>query len=94
MAMQSEKTVKAITLRGIPPRTARRIKEKAEADGISLNKAVLRLLEEGVDSGARAARKGPKNNLARFAGRWSKEEADEFDRYLAEERRIDPAAWD
>ncbi len=92
--MQSSNTAKAITLRGIPPKTARRIKKKAEAEGISLNKAVLRLLEEGAQLPTRKERQGPKNNIARLAGRWSKEEADAFDRYLAEERRIDPAAWD
>lgn len=33
-------------------------------------------------------------DLDHLAGTWSKEEADEFDEALAEQRRIDPELWD
>ena len=84
--------LQAITLRNIPLTTARRIVEKATTDEISLNKAVLRLLAE---SSARSARtKSKHTDFAQFAGGWDAEEADAFDRYLAEMRRIDPAGWE
>jgi len=83
--------LQAITLRNIPPDTARRIAEKATADGISLNKAVIRLLEES--STQSTPPKPERTDFSKLAGGWDAEEADAFDRYLAEMRRIDPADW-
>ena len=40
--------MKAITLRNIPPELARQIRRKATEKGTSLNKIVLRLLEESL----------------------------------------------
>ncbi len=82
---------KAITLRNIPPKAARRIEQMAKAEGISLNKAVLRLLQN-VEGGS--IRKRQQSNLAQLSGTWSKEEADAFDRFLAEERSIEPYTED
>ena len=84
---------RAITLRNIPAATERRIVRKAEAEGISLNKAVIRLLGESPLPGKTTARQGPGNDLAKYAGNWSGDEADEFDRHLQQERRIEPMDW-
>ncbi len=84
--------LQAITLRNIPPSTARRIAAKASKEGISLNKAVLRLLEPASE--AESSEQKPRTDFSKLAGGWSKEEADEFDRYLAEIRRIDPSDWE
>ena len=82
----------AITLRNIPPDTARRIAEKATADGISLNKAVLRLLDESA--GSSHSVKKERTDFSKFGGTWDAEEADAFDRYLAESRQIDQSDWE
>ena len=84
--------LQAITLRNIPSTTARRIVEKATTDGISLNKAVLRLLEDSSVHSQPTKRK--RTDFSKFGGTWDEEEADAFDRYLAEERRIDPSDWE
>ena len=34
------------------------------------------------------------NDFDEFCGIWSEEQADEFNRNLAEQRRIDPEMWD
>ncbi len=82
----------AITVRNLPPEVARAVKEKARKEKLSLNKAVLRLLEEatGVD---KESKKVVHDDLDRFFGTWTKEEADAFDEAAREHRRIDPEMW-
>lgn len=80
--------MKAITLRNIPPRVAQAIRKKAASEKTSLNKAVIGLLE--VSTGHKHEKK---RDLSRWAGSWTKEEADAFDRNLAEQRKIDWEMW-
>jgi plasmid stability protein len=70
--------MKAITLRNIPPAVEKAIRARARQKKISLNQAVIELLQE------------PVGDLDRFIGSWTSEEAREFDEALAEIRRIDP----
>jgi len=83
--------VKAITLRKIPDDVARLIQREAEESGLSLNKTVVRLLRERVELeiGGRTVF----HDLDHLAGSWSPEEAADFDKALAETRRIDPELW-
>ena len=79
----------AITIRNLPPEIDSAIRLRAEKDGVSLNQAVIRLLSETI--------RPPKNqtyhDLDHLAGIWTKEEADEFDAILAEQRQIEPTSW-
>jgi len=79
----------AITLRNLPAEIDAAIRQRAQQDGVSLNQAVIRLLGETIHP--------PKNktyhDLDHLAGIWSKEEADEFDAILAEQRQIEPSSW-
>lgn len=87
--------MKAITLRNIPSDVSRHIEEKSEELGLSLNKTVLRLLQELLrpeDSGPLGTREH--HDLDDLAGVWSEEEAEEFERSLREQRRIEPELWD
>ncbi|MCX6598381.1 MAG: hypothetical protein NTV70_18670 [Acidobacteria bacterium] len=84
--------MKPITLRNLPPALAEVIEQKALTDGASLNKTVIKLLEAGAGLDKPAG--PPYHDLDWFIGSWSKEEADEFDRYLAESRVIDPSDWE
>jgi len=81
--------MKPITLRNLPPRVAQAIRKKAAAEKTSLNKAVIGLLEVSTGHG----KPEKKRDLSWLAGSWSKEEADAFDRALAEQRHIDPEMW-
>jgi plasmid stability protein len=82
--------VKAITLRNLPPELADKVEEEARRTGASLNATVIALLRRALmpETGTSCE---PKrfHDLDFLAGTWTKEEADEFDRYLEESRRID-----
>ena len=82
----------AITVRNLPPEVAKAVQEKARKEKLSLNKAVVRLLEEatGVEKGKK---KVVYHDLDRFFGTWTKEEADAFDEAMREHRQIDPEMW-
>lgn len=75
-------------LRNIPPEIEGVIVETSRREGISLNKATLRLLEK-------SSRK-PKINtdFEEFSGSWDLEQADAFDAALAEMRRIELVDWE
>jgi hypothetical protein len=82
----------AITVRNLPPAVARAVREKARKEKLSLNKAIVRLLEEAT--GATERRKRVlHHDLDRFFGTWTPEEADAFDQALREQRQIDPEMW-
>ena len=82
----------AVTVRNLPPGVAKAVKEKARKEKLSLNKAIVRLLEEatGVEKGKK---KVVHHDLDRFFGTWTKEEADAFDEAMRQHRQIDPEMW-
>ncbi len=82
---------KAITLRNLPPEVARLVREKARAEGISLNQAVIRVLEAQL--GGRARTEAVHHDLDALAGAWSAAEAAAFEQALAEGRRVDEELW-
>lgn len=85
--------MKAITLRGLPPELAAYIEAEAERTHASLNATVIRLLREAMQPERKSSGPETFRDLDHLAGTWTKEEADEFDRALAEIRRIDPEIW-
>ena len=84
--------MKAITLRNSPPDLQRELEKAAAASGGSIAGAVMRLLRTatGLSGSRRPVRY---DDLDQLAGTWSAEEADQFDRVLAEQRAIDPELW-
>ena len=84
--------MKAITLRNLPPELARKIRQTAQDQRTSANKAVIRLLEETTGAG-RAKGKAVHHDLDGLAGTWSATEAKAFDRALAHQRAIDEDMW-
>ena len=83
----------AITLRNLPRELDRVIRRRAKETGASLNKTVIRVLEESLLGKGGKPHRRKYRDLAAFAGSWTREEADEFDRHLAEQRQIDPELW-
>jgi plasmid stability protein len=79
----------AITLRNLPAPVARAVREHAARYHISLNKAVIQLLEGALGGAPRPRR----DDLARLAGSWSAQTARHAERKLAELRTIDEADW-
>ncbi len=86
--------MKPITLRNLPDEVARAIRKKAETDGTSLNKAVIGLLEERVLGAPKKNNRALHHDFDKFAGTWTAEEAERFDKILAELRQIDPEVWE
>jgi len=84
--------MKAITLRNIPPDVARTIRKRAAEEKTSLNKVVISLLQENI-SGPGKVGKVKHTDLDRFFGTWTREDYEEFEKALAEQRQIDPEMW-
>jgi plasmid stability protein len=84
---------KAITVRNLPPEVERALRRRAANDGVSLNRAVVNYLEEATGGRSAKKRSSVSHDLDKYAGRWSKKEADRFDAALREQRRIDPKDW-
>lgn len=82
----------AITVRNLPPKVAKAIREKARKERLSINKTVVKLLEEATGL-SRDGKRPLYHDLDRFAGTWSKEEYDEFMESLKEQRKIEPDMW-
>ena len=85
--------MKAITLRNVPAGVAHAVLEKAKEMHGSLNRAVVRLLEERLGSDKDTKKAKIYHDLDNLAGGWSKKEADEFDKELHLQRKIDPELW-
>jgi hypothetical protein len=85
--------MKQITLRGLSPKLGKIIKEEAEKRHLSLNKSILALLEGKVAGKEPAPKETVYHDLDTLCGVWSKREANEFERYLAKQRRIDKEMW-
>ena len=85
-------TTSAITLR-IPPALRRKFEERAKAEGTSLNRAVIGLLEEKVSTRFEG-KPTLHHDLDHLAGRWSVEEAREFDKRVIGQRKIDKELWE
>lgn len=84
--------MKPITVRNVPPHVAKAVKERAKRDRTSLNGAVIRLLEERLGE-PEPSTSAIHHDLDFLFDTWTKEEADEFDRDLGEQRRVEPKLW-
>jgi len=82
--------VNAITVRNLPPAVAKAVREKAKKEGLSLNKAVVKLLEEATGA---TPKRALHHDLDSFFGTWTRDEADTFDEALREQRQVDPEMW-
>lgn len=84
--------MKAITLRHVPPDIGETIRRRAREHHISLNKAVINLLEEHLMKDPHRQTE-LHHDLDDLCGAWTKEEAVAFDKTLMKQRAIDPDLW-
>ena len=84
--------MKAITLRNIPADLDKAIRKRARSKRVSVNKAVIGLLEEHLTQGKV---KGAElhHDLDDLCGSWTDDDAVAFNRALAKQRTIDPDVW-
>ena len=81
-----------LTIRGFDAELATYIQDLARREGISLNRAVMRLIRRGADLDLDDA-DVVGSSLDHLMGTWSAEEADRIDRALVDFSRIDEAMW-
>ena len=86
--------MKQITLRGIPVEIERTIKREAEKKGLSLNKALLSVLEKAAGTTKKVQqKKSLHHDLDHLCGIWTKREAEEFTKTVEFQRKIDEELW-
>ena len=86
--------MKQITIRRIPDEVKKTVQKEAAQKGVSLNKAIISLLERAMGSKAPEKKKRVLyNDLDHLAGLWSREEAAEFDKNLKAQRNVDAELW-
>jgi hypothetical protein len=83
-----------LTLRGIDRRVLQRIRELARQEGISLNKAAVRLLERGAGLGQSTARDRIGTSLDHLIGTWTAAEAKAFQDSIQSCEQIDEELWE
>lgn len=84
-----------LTIRGFDSDLERSIRQLAAREGISLNRAVLRLLRRGAglgEPGHDANSVG--GSLDHLIGTWSADDAAEFEHALRDLSRVDEAMWE
>jgi hypothetical protein len=82
----------ALTIRNIPTPVEKAIREKAAREHVSINKAVVGMLEELV-TGKQKYRSLRYHDLDWLYGTWNKKPPSDFHRHLAKTRKIDPELW-
>ncbi len=91
---RKEKLVQQLTIRGFDDRLERKIRQLANADGISLNKAALALMRRGAGLAVdRTHSNQIGNGLDRFIGRWSGEAQRELLESVSVFDHVDERFW-
>ena len=85
--------MKQITLRSIPDEVKKTVQKEAARKGVSINKAIISLLERAVGMKTPAKKKVLYHDLDHLAGLWSREEAASFDKALNAQRKVDAELW-
>jgi hypothetical protein len=78
--------MKQLTIRGVGPELARRLRQISEERGESVNATVLSILEEAVGLDQRLER------LGRYAT-WTTADLRSFQKTLAQQRTVDEKSW-
>jgi len=84
-----------VVARGLDPELARKIRKLAADEGISLNKAALRLLTKGAGLDRESTNDDTiGEDLDHLLGTWSEEQAEEFAAAVQSLSRTDPELWE
>ena len=84
--------MKTLTIRGIDPELANKIKERSRESGESINKLTLRLLKSSLGIGEKQV--FPiYHDLDHLAGTWTKKDEKEFYKNIQGLEKIDKELW-
>lgn len=81
--------MKSITIHNLDDTLARMISEKAEHQGLSLNKTIKTLLRQSLG----VSKQQRKNNFSEFSGIWTQEEFEKFEYSNKDFEKIDKQDW-
>ena len=85
--------MRQLTIRGFDLELEQKIRSLSQREGISMNKAALRLLRKGAELSDDKATKRVGSRLDKYAGTMSKHEARELLDSIASSDQIDPDMW-
>jgi hypothetical protein len=85
--------MKAVTIRGVDPEVAEKLKTKAAEQGKSVNQLTLDILKESLGFKKKKKYSMEYDDLDDLFGRWSEKEFQEIQGKIGKERRIDPELW-
>ena len=82
-----------LSIRGLDDKALAALKRRAVKEEASVNTLVVRLIEQGL--GLRRAKPAltRHDDLDALAGAWSKQDAADFERATAAQRKVDAALW-
>ena len=86
--------MKQFTVRDVPPEIEGRIIKEAEEKGISLNRAIISLLEKAVGtSRSTSKKKVVHGDLDHLFGIWDEDEWAGFQKSLEQQREVEAELW-
>jgi plasmid stability protein len=83
--------MKSITIHGLDDALDRLIREKAEKEGLSLNKTMKKLLRKAL--GLYENGKDHREDYAKFSGLWSEKDLAEFNQQTKDFNVVDDGDW-
>lgn len=85
--------MKAITIRGIEPEVAEKLKQTANAQGKSTNRLILDMIKKELGFEKKNQYSRRYDDLDDLFGTWSENEFQEISDTIDQQRRIDPELW-
>ncbi|MCL4415273.1 MAG: hypothetical protein M1371_09795 [Actinobacteria bacterium] len=85
--------MRQFTVRGLSKELEERIEKEVNEKGLSLNKVLMSLLEKGSGLSRIKRSQVIYSDLDHLAGSWSLEEAQEIEKYIKDQRKIDEDMW-
>ena len=84
--------MKSFTIHGVEKPLAGLIKDKAESEGLSINKTIKKVLEEYLGVKPQPDRKNL-GDFKAFCGLWTQDDLSEFENRTSDLRKIDHSDW-
>lgn len=85
--------MKAVTIRGVEPHVAEKLKSTAAKQGKSINQLMLDIIRTGLGLSKEKKYSREYDDLDDLFGRWSEDEFKEIQARTNQARQIDPELW-
>ena len=85
--------MKAVTIRGVEPEVAEKLKSKATQEGKSINQLILEIIKAGLGLKKVKQYSREYDDLDGLFGSWTEEEYKEIKTKIDQSRRIDEELW-